>query len=159
MNLTSILATAILGASAALAAPQPQSQSQWQDTGYSIETVTVTDVTITISAENKVTSVSLKLSGDDADNLACSATNPTLSVQSAAATWCGDSRYSFNLIDSGLASFEIAVFHEYDIQGSGEYSPGQWGQGPLNLSCKSSGNDGGRVCTSSGPSSLFLTGQ
>ena len=110
MKFTAVIATALFGA-AAIAAP-----SSWNDVGYSTEDVTVTDVKINISADYKVTDVSLKLSGSEAKNLACSAKNPQLSVQSADAVRCGDSRYLFNLIDSGLSSFDIAVMHEYDIQ-------------------------------------------
>ncbi|KAE8363736.1 hypothetical protein BDV27DRAFT_158515 [Aspergillus caelatus] len=151
MKLTSITATVLLGAPAALAAPQSN------DIGYSTEDVTVTDVKINISADNMVTDVSLKLSSSDAKNLTCSTKSPQLSIQSDASTRCGNSRYLFNLVDTGLSSFDIAVMHEYDVQGSGEYSPGQWGQGHLNLNCKS--NSSGHICASSGPSSLFLTGQ
>ncbi|KAL4876134.1 hypothetical protein BJY04DRAFT_223357 [Aspergillus karnatakaensis] len=148
MQFTSAVATAILGFSA-LAAAGPAARSY--------ETVTVTDVKIVINADYKVTDVSLKLSGDDATDLACSAKNPVLSYDASASTQCGDSLYSFNLLDSGLSSFQIDVFHSNNITESGYFSPGQWGQGYLNVECKNQGE--GRVCTSTAPSSLFLTGQ
>ncbi|PYI28984.1 hypothetical protein BP00DRAFT_448813 [Aspergillus indologenus CBS 114.80] len=151
MQFTSVIATAILGYSAALASP-----FNWNDTDTTTGTLTVTDAKIDISAENKVTDVTFKLADGD-KHVSCSAQNPKLTYLSTAATACSDSKYLFNLIDSGLSSFEVAIMYSYGDLGSGEYSPGQWGVGDLPLTCKSSGS--GRVCTSSAPSTVFISEQ
>jgi hypothetical protein len=63
-----------------------------------------------------VKNVSLKLSGDDANNLACSAENPTLGVQAADSTRCGDSDYLFSLVRGSDTDYAVAVFHELQVE-------------------------------------------
>ncbi|PYI17521.1 hypothetical protein BO86DRAFT_399094 [Aspergillus japonicus CBS 114.51] len=151
MKFTSVIATAILGYSAAFAAP-----SKWDDADATTGTLTVTDAKIDISADNKVTDVTFKLADGD-KHVSCTAQNPKLTYLSTAATACSDSKYLFNLIDSGLSSFEVAIMYSYGDLGSGEYSPGQWGVGNLFLNCKSNGS--GRVCTASAPTTVYISEQ
>jgi hypothetical protein len=109
MHFTPLLATAILGATATLAVPPT-------NTGASYEYVTITDLSITRAAFGSVTNVSLKLSGDDANNLSCSAENPTLGVQAADSTRCGDSDYLFSLVRGSDTDYAVAVFHELQVE-------------------------------------------
>ncbi|KAL3494857.1 hypothetical protein BJX62DRAFT_233829 [Aspergillus germanicus] len=145
------MATAILGATSALAAPPT-------NTGASYEYVTITDLSITRAAFGSVTNVSLKLSGDDANNLSCSAENPTLGVQAADSTRCGDSDYLFNLVRGSDTDYAVAVFHELHVDGSGYYSAGQYGQSEILIDCKTNG-DVQNCKLAQSPLTVTLTGQ
>jgi hypothetical protein len=109
MHFTTFIATAILGATATLAAPPT-------NTGASYEYVTITDLSITRRAFGAVKHVSLKLSGDDAKSLSCSAENPTLGVQAADSTRRGDSDYLFSLVRGSDTDYGVAVFHELQVE-------------------------------------------
>ncbi|KAE8367087.1 hypothetical protein BDV27DRAFT_155323 [Aspergillus caelatus] len=151
MPFSAAIASAILGASFALAAPPV-------DIGDIDEYVKVTDLEITRAAFGKVTDVSFKLSGDDATNLACSAKNPTLGYEVADSTRCGDSDYLFNLLRGEDTGYALAVFHEFQVDGSGTYSAGQYGQDEFLVDCET--NDDVQNCKSTqSPITIILTGQ
>ncbi|KAL2820126.1 hypothetical protein BJX63DRAFT_428447 [Aspergillus granulosus] len=151
MQFSAIIASAILGASAAFAAPPA-------NIGDLNEYVQVTDLEITRGAFGKVTDVSFSLSGDNATNLACSVKNPTLGVQAADSTRCGDSDYLFSLIRGSDTDYALSVFHEFHVDGSGYYSAGQYGQSEILLDCTVSGNVQNCKLAQS-PLTITLTGQ
>lgn len=107
MKINSIISTAILGFSTAFAAP-----SKLDAAGSTTGTLTVTDATIEINSANKVTDVSFKVA-DGSKKVTCTAQNPRLTYSSKAATACSDKKYLFNLIDSGLSSFDVAMMYSY----------------------------------------------
>ncbi|KAG9255657.1 uncharacterized protein F5Z01DRAFT_550652 [Emericellopsis atlantica] len=79
-----------------------------------------------------INSVSFKLSGDDATDLACSASNPDFPSE---VITCGDSKYRFVLQPgSDDAEFGLTLYHELGP------AVGFWGEGNVPTYCRAGGN-------------------
>jgi hypothetical protein len=126
------ITVASLFAAAALAAPAAIPQ----DTPTYVETVTVTKFFLRKNTETgTIDSVDFKLSGDDATNISCAISAPTLPSET---TNCGDSDYRFVLTKSTDATSEVElwIYHQ-----TGQAS-GLWNVAPAPALYCHAGGDG-----------------
>ncbi|KAI6784029.1 Effector protein PevD1 [Emericellopsis cladophorae] len=127
MQLINLLPFLTLAAAAPKAAPTPSNY----------ENVDIADFAVrkeqSASGEAPTfSSVSFKLSGDDATDLACSASNPDFSGEIFT---CGDSKYRFALKSgSDDAEFGLTLYHELGP------AVGVWGEGNVPTYCRAGGN-------------------
>jgi hypothetical protein len=145
------LATGFL---AALASAAPAATSARQDSG---EDITITNFLVRKYNQDNGTKtinvVDFKLSGDDATDLSCSASNPEFPNPNNVNT-CSDSKYSFSL-HPGLTDdveFSLRVYHELGT------AFGYWGYSDVPTVCRAGGNGAGDyVCTRSGETSIRIS--
>ncbi|KAK0384011.1 hypothetical protein NLU13_8100 [Sarocladium strictum] len=102
------------------------------------------------SEDKTIESVSFKLSGDDAKDLLCSASEPGLPSK---VLTCGESKYRFVLQD-GTDGYEfgLTIYHELGP------AVGFWGEGVVPTYCHAGGNGvNDFVCSETGPTTIVIT--
>ncbi|OJD31756.1 major allergen alt [Diplodia corticola] len=142
------LATALFGAAATVAAaPTPQSTGAPDPATY--ENIDIAD--LTVRKNDGIQSVSFKLSGRDAADLGCSASDPGLP---SAVITCGESKYRFALYAGAESEFALRVYHELGT------AVGFYGEGDVPTNCRAGGNGpDDYVCSQVTPTTIVIDGQ
>lgn len=107
MRFTLAAATALFGA-IATAAPAAQSTGAPDPNTY--ENIDIAD--FTVRKNDGIQSVSFKLSGKDAKDLDCSASNPGLPSE---VITCGETKYRFALYSGQESEFALRIYHELGL--------------------------------------------
>lgn len=108
MRLSIAAATAVFGA---IADAAPAAQSTGAPDPNTYENIDIADFTVRKN-DGAVQSVSLKLSGKNATDLDCSASNPALPSE---VITCGATKYSFALVQGSTSDYGLRVYHELGL--------------------------------------------
>lgn len=108
MRFSVAAATALFGAIAAAAPASPQSTAPPDPNTY--ENIDIAD--LYVRKNEGIQSVSLKLSGKNATDLDCSASNPGLPAE---VFTCGESKYRFAIDKGETTEFALHIYHELGL--------------------------------------------
>ncbi|KAL0261902.1 Effector protein PevD1 [Diplodia seriata] len=146
MRFSIAAATALFGA-IATAAPAAQSTGAPDPATY--ENIDIAD--LTVRKNDGIQSVSFKLSGKDATDLDCSASNPGLPSD---VITCGETKYRFALYSGTESEFALRIYHELGL------AVGFYGEGEVPTYCHAGGNGPDDfVCSQVNPTTIVIDGQ
>ncbi|KAL1638573.1 Effector protein PevD1 [Diplodia intermedia] len=145
----SIAAAAALCGAIATTTAAPTAPSTGAPDPASYENIDIAD--LTVRKNDGVRSVSFKLSGDDAADLDCSASDPGLPSD---VITCGGSKYRFALYSGGESEFALRIYHELGL------AAGFYGEGEVPTYCHAGGNGPDDfVCSQVVPTTIVIDGQ
>ncbi|KAF4303572.1 putative protein elicitor [Botryosphaeria dothidea] len=144
MRFTVAAATALFGTIAAAAPTSPQSSSPPDPNTY--ENIDIDD--LYVRKNDGIQSVSFKLSGKNATDLDCSASNPGLPSE---VITCGESKYRFALENGETTEFALHIYHELGL------AFGFSAKGDVPTYCHAGGNGPDDfVCAQTNPTTIVI---
>ncbi|EOD43152.1 putative major allergen alt [Neofusicoccum parvum UCRNP2] len=145
MRFSIAAATAVFGAIAA-AAPAPQSTGAPDPNTY--ENIDISD--FTVRKNDGIQAVFFKLSGKNATDLDCSASNPGFPSD---VITCGETKYRFALYPGSTTEFGLRLYHELGL------AVGFYGEGDIPTYCHAGGNGPDDfVCSQVNPTTIVIDG-
>ncbi|KAM0323672.1 hypothetical protein ACHAQA_008607 [Verticillium albo-atrum] len=144
MRFTLATVSALFGASA-LAAPAPSPSDGPRDPN-TYENIDIADFNVRKGEDGTIKYVNFKLSGNDADGLACEAENPGLPSE---VITCGESKYRFALYPGEEFEFALRLYHELGL------AFGFYGTGEVFTYCRAGGL-GDFICQQQNPTTIVI---